>query len=119
MTNENLPTNRSSISGQLPKEAMEMKRVDHYGHPMADNDGYEVPADFRTDDAKLFGLLLRSGIAWSAFAAARETDVDPEYAEQALAQMAAPESDWQVIRRFDLGPDVYEAITDDAREGER
>jgi hypothetical protein len=75
-----------------------------------------------TDDAKLVSALLRSGRAESAWSVARMAGVDVEYTKQALARMAdhiptSPDDfGWPVLRRFDLGPDVYEAVEDSARE---
>src|SRR5881296_2249304 len=75
------------------------------GRPMSD--------ELMTDDAKLMAVLLRPPqLAQTAWWIAREAGVDPAYAEQALGRMA----DWtpadgdpsySVIRRVDLGPDVY------------
>lgn len=69
-----------------------------------------------TDDAKLCDVLLRSGLAESAWRVAEQAGVDQEYAERALRRMA-DSSDWPILRRRDLGSDVYEAIEDSAREG--
>lgn len=65
-----------------------------------------------SDDVKLLDYLLRTGIANTAWWVAHETGVDPEYAEQALAEMADATDDppYPVVRRRDLGPDVYEAV---------
>lgn len=80
--------------------------------------------DLRTDDVKLMEALLQGEGPELAWRLAEIAGVDGAYAEEVLARMA----DWTpvdgdpsypVIRRSDLGPDVYEAIEDSAREGKR
>lgn len=74
-----------------------------------------------TDDAKLLAVLLESGLAETASSVGRDAGVDPAYAEQALARMADeinPDPPYPIVRRFDLGPDVYEAVQPDDGAGE-
>ena len=80
-----------------------------------------------TDDAKLIDYLVRSERAELAWRVAEATGVDVEYAEQALARMVdewwqkwpEPQLHYPIIRRWDLGPDVYEAVEDSARSWSR
>ena len=72
-------------------------------------------ADGMTDDAKLMAFLLREQIAHPAWYVAERTAVDAAYADAALARLAG-EADAPIIRRHDLGPAVYEATEDSARE---
>jgi len=80
--------------------------------------------DFMTDDVKLVSVLLRDQLAHHAWWVAEQAGVDEDYAEEALARMADWTQDqgdpgYPILRRFDLGPDVYEAIEDSAREWKR
>ncbi|UGS34242.1 hypothetical protein [Capillimicrobium parvum] len=76
-------------------------------------------ADPKTDDAKLYLALLEDGMAQSAWWVARKAGVGEHYAMRTLASWADnPNSEWQVIRRDDLGPEVYEAVEDSARRGD-
>lgn len=70
-----------------------------------------------TDDAKLIVVLLRDQIAHTAWWVAEQAGVDVDYAEKALARMTDGDDDYPILRRPDLGPDVYEALEDSAREG--
>jgi len=64
-----------------------------------------------TDDARLIAALAHSGLAETAWWIAQKSGIDPEYAEQALARMADQVDDpYPLLRRIDLGSDVYEAI---------
>jgi hypothetical protein len=75
--------------------------------------------DFLTDDAKLIRVLMREQLAHTASYVAEAAGVDAAYAERALARMADSDTDplYPIIRRRDLGPDVYEAVEDSARKG--
>jgi hypothetical protein len=72
--------------------------------------------DLMTDDAKLIAALLRSGLAHDARDVAEMAGVEEAYAIEALARMTERHTDYPILRRRDLGPDVYEAIEDSARE---
>jgi hypothetical protein len=75
------------------------------------------PNDLMTDDAKLLAALLRSGLAHTAWDLARMAGVSEDYAKRALARMADSDMpDYPILRRRDLGPDVYEVIEDSTRE---
>lgn len=71
--------------------------------------------DLMTDDAKLIDVLLREQVAHPAWWVAQTAGVDEDYAERALRRMTEGDSDYPILRRSDLGPDVYEAIEDSAR----
>jgi hypothetical protein len=75
-----------------------------------------VVDDAMTDHAKLISALLRSGLAETAWTVARMAGVDEEYAVRALRRMTEGDTDYPILRRPDLGRDVYEAIEDSARE---
>jgi hypothetical protein len=70
--------------------------------------------ELMTDDAKLISALLRSQLAEPAWKVAEMAGVDPDHAERRLAEMAG-DLDYPVLRRRDLGPDVYEATEDSTR----
>ncbi len=74
------------------------------------------PNGMFTDDAKLIDALVRAQRAESAGTLAEAAGVDSTYAAEALARMAdyvpdgPDDSGYPLVRRPDLGPDVYEAL---------
>ena len=75
------------------------------------------PFDAMTDDAKLIDVLLRDELAHPAWWVAEKAGVERDYAEQTLRRMTEGDTDYPVLRRRDLGPDVYEATEESARQG--
>jgi hypothetical protein len=70
-----------------------------------------------SDDAKLVATLLRSARPQTAWTIGRLAKVDVGYAQRALDRMADHVSDqgdpaYAILRRRDLGSDVYQAIED-------
>jgi hypothetical protein len=101
--------------------------VEHGADPERDEEAWEYVAaidphpmpPFRFEqDEKLIQVLLRDAPAHPAWWFAKEAGVDEAYAEQALARMEGDPA-YPVLRRRDLGPDVYEATEDSAREWRR
>ena len=72
--------------------------------------------DALTDEAKLLDVLLREQVPHPAWWVAEHAGVDPEYAEAALRRVTTANTEYPVIRRSDLGSDVYEATEDSARD---
>ena len=76
-------------------------------------DGVVGPTDLvvsgikEDDDRRLCKALERSGRAETSWFVAQEAEVDPGYAEIALSRMADSDTA-PVLRRRDLGNDVYE-----------
>lgn len=67
--------------------------------------------DLMTDDAKLISALARLGGPHAPWFVAEASGVDLDYAERALARMADDlDGGYPVLRRVDLGPDVYEVL---------
>jgi hypothetical protein len=73
--------------------------------------------DVMSDDARLVAALLRSERPQTAWTIGRLAKVDVGYAQQALDRMAdrTPDPAYAILRRRDLGSDVYQAIEDSAR----
>jgi hypothetical protein len=76
--------------------------------------------DALTADAKILSFLLRHGLPEPAWQVANATGLDPAYVERTLVRWADDPDDCEhpILRRRDLGPDVYEAVEDSAREGD-
>lgn len=68
-----------------------------------------------TDDAKLLNALLHVQRAEDARTTAERAGVDENYALDALRRMTEGDTDYPILRRPDLGPNVYEATEDSAR----
>lgn len=76
----------------------------------------ERDRDLMTNDAKLIAALLRSERAEPAWRVAEMAGVNEAYASEALARMTEGDGDYPILRRRDLGPDVYQA-TEDSGDG--
>jgi hypothetical protein len=75
--------------------------------------------DVMSDDARLVAALLRVERPQTAWTIGRLAKVDVRYAQQALDRMADRTPDrgdraYAILRRRDLGSDVYQAIEDSA-----
>jgi hypothetical protein len=76
--------------------------------------------DGLSDDARLVAALLRIERPQTAWTIGRLAKVDVDYAQEALDRMAdwTPEqgdASYAIVRRRDLGADVYQALEDSAR----
>jgi hypothetical protein len=72
--------------------------------------------DVLSDDARLVAALLRIERPQTAWTIGRLAKVDVDYALQALDRMADQgDPAYAILRRRDLGSDVYQAIEDPAR----